>query len=428
MRHLNFKLLINKTGIVAICHLLFAIAAYCFLYKLGYKQDIPNSLNVLKYDAVWYNNIMEMGYIYQPGVGNELAFFPLFPLVWYVSLLTPIGISIFNCLVFLGAFIYLLKDEKLPVSVLLLLLSFPSFIFFGLPYSESLFFLFCVFIIRGYQKADNKLLYIGLAGASMARSVCMLFIPAIIICELFNTNFSESKKQCIINCIYKVLATTVGFLIASAYMAYASGKWFYFIDIQKYWFRHWIAPHFPLTTFYPDRVLGLDAITFMLGILALWICIKCAIYVVKKTKLTLGNSIYINQAVLFSALYLAGMTILDTGFTRYVGNATAIWSINRHVMCTPFVITFLVYLYRDFRPKRNELTGVVLILILGIYITGVYQYLVLPVVGFFVLFFVTLFGLKYYPVSNKFFIFYYLIAMLLQIKFYEEFLTGLWLG
>jgi hypothetical protein len=428
MKHLNFKLIINKTGIVAICHLLFAIAAYYFLYKLGYKQDIPNNLNILKYDAVWYDNIMDIGYNYQPGVGNELAFFPLFPLVWYVSLLTPVGISIFNCLFFLTAFIYLLKEEKLPVSILLMLLSFPSFIFFALPYSESLFFLFCTFIILGYQKDNNKLLYIGLLGASMARSVCMLFIPAIIICELFNTNSHESKKQRIINCAFKIFATTAGFLIASAYMAYASGKWFYFIEIQKYWFRHWIVPHFPLTTFYPNRVLGLDAITFVLGILALWICIKCTIYVVKKNKLTLSNSIYINQAVLFSALYLAGMTILDTGFTRYVDNATAIWSINRHMMCTPFAITFLVYLFRDFHPQRKELTGVILVLILSIYITGVYQYLVLPVLGFFVLFFVTLFGLKYYPVLNRFFIIYYLIAILLQIKFYEEFFTGLWLG
>jgi hypothetical protein len=235
----------NKITFITAFHLFVILATYLTFLKAGVIQQIPNNDNLLIYDSYWYSTIVEEGYTYQPGVGNNMAFFPLFPLLWKYTGLTAIGICILNYIIFLGSFIFLLKDEKLQHNLLLMLLSFPSFIFFGLVYSEALFFLFTTFIIIGYKKNKNFLLYIGLFGASMTRSICMLFIPTIIICELLNVTPILSKEHRLQQLIYKLSASIGGFLLASAYMAGNTGKWFYFIEIQKYWYRTWNVPKFP---------------------------------------------------------------------------------------------------------------------------------------------------------------------------------------
>lgn len=420
----NLKL--SKTDIAVSVHLLIIVVAYYLLYIFGDRHILPTDGNTVRYDAYWYFTLIDEGYIYEPGLGNGLAFFPLFPVVWYWSGLTALGISFFNYAVFAGTFIFLLKDEKLSYAIQLTLLAFPSFIFFALPYSESLFFLFSTFIILGYRRNNNRLLYIGLFGASLVRSVCMLFVPAIIIVYFVNSDKELSKKQRLINCGYQLAATIGGFLAASLYMGVKSGKWFYFIEIQKYWQRHWIIPKFPLTTYSADRILGLDGVTFMLGLIAACLCCKWMYLFIKQNGLL--KTYKIDRAVLFSALYLAGMTTLDTIFTRNLGNATSIWSLNRHAMCTPFAITFIIYLYRDFWPKAYELIALITLLAAGVFITGAYHFVNLRVLGFFVLFFLNFFIIKYKTVLTNYFVLYYLVSVFLQIKFYEDFIAAVWVG
>jgi hypothetical protein len=416
----------NKIIILFFFHFAIVSIAYWLLYKLGYKHILPSNVNVLQFDARWYSIIANQGYTYIPGVGNELAFFPLFSLIWRLSHLTPVLICLLNVIILAGGFVLLLKNEKISEDLVLILFSFPSFIFFALPYSESLFFLFGVFIILGYQKTNNVLLYIGLFGASLTRSVCMFFIPIIIICELLIVDSLHTEKQRWVNASHKILATLGGFLLASIYMGWTTGKWFYFIQIQKYWSRHWLIPKFPLTTTYPQRLLGLDGISFMFGVFAIFFCLKNFIAVYNRDKILTLNSGKV-KSLLFSALFLGGMTVLDTCFTLYTRNVTNIWSLNRHVMCTPFAITFIIYFFRDFRPNVYELTSLIGLLILGVFFTGIYQYLTLAVFFFFIIFFVTFLLLKYNILSSYFAI-YYIVAILLQITFYEEYLAGIWTG
>jgi len=392
---------------------------------------LPDQDNLIHFDAYWYYTIKEYGYKYEPNTGNSLAFFPLFPLVWRFSTLSEVSICIFNYALFIFSFVFLLKDEKLHSNILLLLLSFPSFIFFSLPYSESFFFLFSAFIILGYKKNSNVLLCIGFFGASLVRSVCVIFVPAIILCELLNLDSGKSKKQRIAQVLLRLIYSISGLLVAMIYVYYKTGTWFYFIEIQKYWNRHWLMPRFPLTTYSAKRVLGLDGIVFMLGLFAIYFGFKAALLWKKKQTKSSGSSNSIaNSTVLFSALYMAGMTILDTFFTFYKNGSTCIWSLNRHVICTPFSIIFIIYLIRDFRPNLYESITIVFLIFLGVFITGIYRYANVPVLGFYACYFSTfcLLKIKSFFHLNKFFILYYAIALYLQVQFFNDFLCGRWVG
>lgn len=418
----------NKILLVVFVHFITIIGAYCLLRHLGFNYVIPTNDNIVRFDAYWYYSIVNEGYTYVPGVGNNMAFFPLFPIIWYYSDLTPLAISGINYIVFIVGFIYLFKGEKMPVSLLLMFISFPSFIFFALPYSESFFFLFCSFIVVGLRKKNEKILYIGLFCSSLVRSVCMIFVPALILCEIFNFKDIVSRKEKVIKLTYRLLASLSGFFVASAYMGIKSGKWFYFIEIQKYWLRSWGMIKLPFTTFSPERILGIDAITLMLGILAIYLSIKWSIHFYGTLRKKISETCFPDQSILFSAFFIAGMTILDAFFTRYVYNSSSLWSINRHIMCTPFAMVFIIYLYNQYEPKRNEKLGLCVLFISSVFFTGIFKYLNLNVFIFFILFFITLFTLKYKKTFNKYFFLYYVIAVFLQISLYRDFISNLWVG
>ena len=406
--------------IIVFSHLIVVSLTFIVLILNSKKSILPNNINVLNFDAYFYYSIKDIGYLYEPNVGNNLAFFPMFPLIWKLFAVSPIGISMINLLIFLSSFWFLLKNEIIDRKVTLLLLSIPSLIFCCLPYSESLFFLFGVLILLGYSRKSKILLFFGFLGASMLRSVCMIFIPAIILCELF-IDTSTPIRQRFLSMFAKLVATLTGFFIAVIYMGYYTGKWFYFIEIQKFWHRHWATPDFPLTTLSPQRVLGIDAIAFTIGCLSIYFILKhiySAIYDNNRKNLLEPN-------VFFSTLYLAGMTILDTFFTYSTNHATNIWSINRHLMCTPFAIIFIIYLYKNFQPSKYEYIGILIIILIEIFATGIYQYSnLLP---FYVLFFsiILFFKSKW---SNYLFVAYYLSAVFIQLSFYNDFLFGRWVG
>src|SRR5690554_6421744 len=179
-KHLFFKGPIS--AVLVYIATLFII--YVLLDLFGFIYTVPNNTNLLNWDAKWYFSIKDSGYEFIENSMCNLAFFPLFPLVWDVLDVSPTHISIFNSLVFFISFIFFYRKEYTNLLSFLFILSIPSFIFFALPYSESLFFISSSLIILGYNKESNSLKNIGFLFSSMTRSVSIIFIPAIIICDL----------------------------------------------------------------------------------------------------------------------------------------------------------------------------------------------------------------------------------------------------
>lgn len=410
--------MLKKTLFNFVFHVVLIIASYFLLFNLQIWSVLPDKDNLLNWDAAYHYSIMTEGYEYIAFVGCNLAFFPMFPLIWKVSSLSPVGISILNVVLFILALGWLLKKEQVSAVMQLLIISIPSFIFFALPYSEAVFFLFATLIIIGYRSNNHWLRNIGFLGASMTKSVSVLFIPAIILSEYMGAKRELTEEHKGNGMIWSCLSSFAGLLIAACIQGLQTGKWFYFLEMQQYWGRHWIIPEIPLYT-----PVAYDAISFVMGLIAVYLCGKAFYSAVMKQN---SNNICLpDKNVIFCLLYLAATTILDTCFTYNNGGAN-IWSINRHFFCTPFVVIMLIWLVRDFSPSKAESIFILLLIISGIYITHIYQnpqYILS-----YVLFFGAFLTMKVAPAHSKYLIAVYLFNAYMQLQYFHGFLSNSWIG
>jgi hypothetical protein len=110
----------------------------------GMKENVKKPFvklsneNALQWDAVPYNILKEQGY------GNHtheyiFAFFPLFPTIWKISALSPVGILFLNFLMYVAGMLLLIRLFKKDFITTLLLLSLPCIVIFFIPYTEATF-------------------------------------------------------------------------------------------------------------------------------------------------------------------------------------------------------------------------------------------------------------------------------------------------
>jgi hypothetical protein len=140
-----------------------------FLANATFPLDRPQTFSVFgephifwdifaRYDSGWYHTIAQDGYRYQPGEPNNLAFFPLYPL-----LMRGVGVVIggeshhyylagmaISRVAFLGALVLLYFLARLDLGrdgaqrAVLYIAIFPYAFFYSRVYSESLFLLLSV--------------------------------------------------------------------------------------------------------------------------------------------------------------------------------------------------------------------------------------------------------------------------------------------
>jgi len=420
------KVYLRNTTLTAIlAHSIIIVTLYFLMNWYGIFAAIPNQQNLLNWDANWYFSILKNGYVFVPNDACNLAFFPFFPYFWKILGLTPQYMSLLNMLIFFSSVYFLIKKYDLPVLSILILLSIPSLLFMGVPYSEALFFSFSTVILKGYQNNAPNLRRLGFFLVSMIRSVSLIFIPAIVITEFLTGNNQEGIVTRIKKITLDILSCLLGLAVSSTIQFVQTGKWFYFLTVQKYWGREWHIPHFPLTTYSPGRILELDGISFCLGVLALsCLCKKVYSMYFKKDSNT-ESKWGMGAALIFSCLYITGTTIISTCFTQSYMDNTNITSLNRYLLCTPFAFLFIIYLIRDFEPQKLTLIFYGLIPLLGLYITGVYRHYVAL---FYVAFFINIAFMRFHPYFQYVALPFYVISLYAQIHFYHDFLLSKWVG
>lgn len=364
--------------------LLFFLTIFCIyylLYRLGVIAVLPDNYNLLRNDADWYYKITEIGYHYQPETIGNTAFFPFFPFFWKFTGLSPLAISVVNLLLFCAALSLLHIVYKFSLFNLLFICTIPSFIFFMVPYSEALFFLFGSIYIYGLCRGSVLNQGIGLLGSGLTRSVVTIFIPAIFIVEtcmfFFYTerkwiDLKDSLKRFFYQC--SICLTSIG--IVAVYQYTAIGKWFYFIEIQQYWGRHFQLPSLPFTTFSPKSAMGMDTIGLSLGLIAAALFILL-LYKLRNEARKMLDKNY-DRALIFSLCYFTFISILDVFFTDDYQGHTKIWSINRHLLCTPYFFVILFEL-RSSRwsgtiGRRFYMVGITIILLSTLFLTQVSAY------------------------------------------------------
>jgi hypothetical protein len=256
-----------------------------------------------RWDSVWYLRIADSGY---GDSTARAAFFPLYPLL-VRAVSTPLGGSNAALLVaaflvslaaFVGALILLHRlvelelGRRLARGTLLLLALFPAAVYFGAPYSESLFLLLAVGVF--YAARTGHWAWAGACAglASATRSAgLLLLIPLALI-------WWSSRPRRRRDAAWLVLAP-LGIAAYAAWLGLVEGDALRFLDVQEAWSRELAVPlagawdglvaavdgvrqlasgsrtpvYFEQAAGDPFRIAAINVMLFATLVFAVWACI-----------------------------------------------------------------------------------------------------------------------------------------------------------
>ena len=310
--------------------------------KLFLDPDIFSASAFLNWDAMHYDTIRREAY-----TTGMVAFFPLFPFTWKLLHAGPIGVSIFNGLLFIVSFSWLAEAFRISVKILLLLASGSSLIFMFLPFSEAMFFFTTAMLLVGLKKNHRWLIWSGIFFSGLVRPVATIFIPSILLLHFLFTSKEERKN---LDLLLQTGICLLSLLIVFALQYVQTGDPLAFVHVQRGWGNYLRLPSMPLNSWAGGLILRLDALSFFFGISAAIVLAWVTLHknAVQQQAMT--------RPVLFSVSYLAFLSFIIL-FTR----GGILNSLNRYLFCSAFfVIAMNDFLSRKIFSARN-----VLILLVG---------------------------------------------------------------
>ena len=212
-------------------------------HPLGAFGDILFS-PLARWDSVWYLGIAHDGY----DGGADTAFFPLYPLLVRTLVLPHpseaallVSAYVVSLACFAGA-LYLLErlvelelGRPIAGTTVWLVALFPAALFFGAPYSESLFLL--VSVGAFYAARTGRWAWAGVLAAAAAgtRSAgIVLLVPLFLL-------WFDSRPRRRGDLAWLALAP-LGLAAYALHLEVAHDDAFAFIDAQKIWFREFAGP------------------------------------------------------------------------------------------------------------------------------------------------------------------------------------------
>lgn len=407
-------------------HIVVLIALYVILYYCGIIKVVPNNSNLINWDANWYEKMMKGGYYYEPDRTNPLAFFPLFPFFWKISMLSSTGISIVNSMIFFLGFVILVKHLRLTFMEMLVTLSTPSLFFCYLPYTEAFFFLGATLMLTGLDKNKQGATFGGLVIATLSRSVGVMFLPSFIFLYLVHKKDALQLRRTILFCCTVLCSSLLVFFIQYLY----TGKWFVYFEVQRHWNRSFGIPTLPFTTFTGIDMLWLDGVAFMVTLTALVICaVTLWKWLLQKQTSQHG------KALDFSLAYLVMIGVICTFFSGIwvKGDGTSLMSINRYVFATPFFIFFLNrYVFQPSAMKYEQpvFIGIMIVawLLLGCYKTLGGHDSYYETALYFT--YMSVYMILYFVAKREKYLYLliYILHVIIQVLLFSLYLRSIWVG
>lgn len=319
------------------------------------RLAVINPENFLNWDAMHYHAIASSGY--SP---VNTAFFPLFPLVWFLSGLSSVGISVLNLIVFILSFTWLSRLMNWSKFQQLILLSIPSAIFFVLPYSESLFFLCGVIILAGIRKQNLLLLAIGLFLSSISRPAVYFFIPGLVLIFLWLTQ--ERKMKWI---LVSLIALIAGLFLTLFIQSRFTGNFFGFFAAQSNWGNHLQLPQLPLKSWGGDNMSRYDASALAVGL----VCGAILIWYIFNRK-NWFDKLRLQGEFVFSLAYIFSIVLMVV-FMR----GGVLFSLNRFVYATPFFLIAFTGILSGLRFSWKYVSVLLLVYILFSFLFASYNHI-----------------------------------------------------
>ena len=216
-------------------------------HPLGGAADLALA-PLARWDAVWYLRIADSGYVSYP---ERAAFFPLYPLLVRAvgelgggspgaRLIAAYAIAL---AAFLGALVLLHRlttlelGRPLAAPTLLLIAVFPAALYFGAPYSESLFLLASVGAFYAARTGRWAWAGISLAGDAATRSAgILLLVPLAMLWWAEGPGRRRPGQAAWLGLAFAGLGAF------TLYLGLAQGDALAFLDIQEAWHRDFEVP------------------------------------------------------------------------------------------------------------------------------------------------------------------------------------------
>jgi hypothetical protein len=222
------------------------------------------------WDAVWYLSIADSGY--GEADSPRVAFFPLYPLLvrgvgelgggsrgaLLVASYVVALAAFFLALVLLHRLATLELGRRVAGRTLLLLCAFPASLFFGAPYSESLFLLASVGAFLAAREGSWAWAGVAAAAASGTRSAGLLLLVPLAILYLYGPREDRAGQRPSVSRegwlgslrpVHAVRPDAAWLLLApaglAAYMTYLGivhGDALAFSSVQEFWARDFAGP------------------------------------------------------------------------------------------------------------------------------------------------------------------------------------------
>lgn len=292
----------------------------------------PDNSNMINFDAEFYKFIMDHGYnLTIAGKDFVFAFPPMFPYIWKITLLPPIGIPFLNFFFFIIGIIILsrcLKERSFlysswPLAIL------PGLVVFLIPYSEAVFFATISLAIFGRLKNNYPLFFIGLMLAAMTRSVALIIMISFFMTELFFFFSGRKLRFHLVSFLKNILPILTGTIIVSLIqLLYKSGSFFKFAEVHKYW-NHTFSIPGPASDWSTEGFGISVASIFIIGIPAL------AFIFLHKKKPNEKENMH-SYFYLLSSFFLGGSVLFVIFFQQ-----GSLHSLFRYIVCSPFFIFLL---------------------------------------------------------------------------------------
>lgn len=401
------KFSINKLNFILIHFISFALI-FSILYLFKFINILPSLTNLLNWDAAYYFDIATNGYQNPNSDNHNTAFFPLFPLFIYIFKLNGILASVFNLLLFYISLYLIFDTYKIKLEQQLLIVSFPSFVFCFIPYTESLFLFFSTLFLVGIQKRKISFVIIGVLFSSITRTSALVFIPAFIFLIIFDSMLK--KKENIRIYLIAILTSIIGTFIVYWVQFLQTGVWFANFKVMKHWDRVFSLPSIKLTTWGEFNLLWLDTHAYLYFILsAILLIYVCTLLI--KNQLNYINNINSSMIYAFAYIVLIGLTVLLYSPKAYE-TYTTIFGLNRYVFCTAFFILAIIQIINEnelFEKIYKYIFAIsILIIFIQFYTFETYYFL----------------GQKIDRFSSKYFIYFILSAIYFSIPYMYKYLKS----
>jgi hypothetical protein len=345
------KVLYVSIGILYQWLIALVLVVFAFVYG---DNSLVLDFDFIVWDAEHVEIIRNSGYDFP-----RSAFFPLFPLLWKLSGINAMGISIFNSVIFGVSAGWIAYKFRLRLFEFLLLLSLPSLLFMTLPYAEAIMFflgtLYLVFMSKKMFLPELVCLFL----MTLSKPTATVLIPTIILAEVF---LRQEGRVDLRRILYSVSVILIATCCALYVQWIDTGDWTYFFQSQQAWGNYFRLPRLPLDTWNHNEVIWLDFASLLICVIAGIVLFSAFI-----NKSLLKK---VDKSTVYALFYLTG-----TGMFVLLFRGGDLFSLNRFVIATPylfFAIHGLKSIVHDMRLRKFIFSvfvcGVLLSLCFGSYL------------------------------------------------------------